>query len=295
VWGVAEVFRLTGDRAFLRELWPYARKAAAAITVLRAQRTGDAWRGTACFGLLPESISHEGYAASPVHAYWDDFFAVRALADATELARVLGDAESTARFAGERDAMRADLVASIAATMKQHGIDYLPGSVELGDFDPTSTAIAFDPAARRGGCARAALERSFERYWQEFEARRRGEAAAYTPYEIRNATALLRLGWKARALELLGWLVEEQRPPAWRQWPEVSTRDPREPRFRRSAARLGCLELRARVAPADRPRARRGPGARRRGGRARGVARRAGRASARAPDLVGAPRSRPGG
>jgi len=158
---------------------------------------------------------------------------VRALADAAELARALDEAEPAARFARECEAMRADLAASIAATIARHGIDHLPGSVELGDFDPTSSAIAFDPCDEAGRLPRAALERTFERYWQEFDARRRGAAAAdaYTPYEIRNATALLRLGWKERALALLGWLVEEQRPPAWRQWPEVATRDPRAPRF----------------------------------------------------------------
>ena len=232
VWGVAETFRLSGDLAFLRELWPHARKAADAIGALRAQRLGDADRGTARFGLLPESISHEGYAASPVHAYWDDFFAVRGLADAAELARVLGDADSAERYARECDAMRADLAASIAATQRRHAIDFLPGSVELGDFDPTSSAIAFDPCGEAARLPRAALERTFERYWQEFEARRSGAPAdAYTPYEIRNVTALVQLGWKERALALLGWLAEDQRPPAWRQWPEVSTRDPRAPRF----------------------------------------------------------------
>jgi hypothetical protein len=48
---------------------------------------------------------------------------------------------------------------------------------------------------------------------------------------VRNAVALLQLGWKERALALLDWLVADQRTPAWRQWPEVSTRDPRTPRF----------------------------------------------------------------
>jgi hypothetical protein len=117
--------------------------------------------------------------------------------------------------------------------MDRHGIDFLPGSVELGDFDPTSTAIAFDPCAEDGRLPRTALERTFERYWQEFEARRDGVRHwdAYTPYEIRNVVALLRLGWKERALALLAWLVEDQRPRGWRQWPEVSTRDPRTPRF----------------------------------------------------------------
>lgn len=232
-WGVVEVFRLTGDRTFLRELWPHVLRAVDAIAALRAERTGDALRGEACFGLLPESISHEGYASRPVHAYWDDFFAVRGLADAAEAAAVLGDTETAARIGALRDAMRHDLHASIARTMARHGIDFLPGSVELGDFDPTSSAIAFDPCGEGARLPRAALERTFERYWAEFDARRRGEkpADAYTPYEIRNVTALLRIGWRDRALALLEWLVADQRPRAWCQWPEVAWRDTRAPRF----------------------------------------------------------------
>ena len=34
------------------------------------------------FGLLPESVSHEGYLSQPVHSYWDDFWALRGLRDA---------------------------------------------------------------------------------------------------------------------------------------------------------------------------------------------------------------------
>src|SRR5262249_16602954 len=49
--------------------------------------------------------------------------------------------------------------------------------------------------------------------------------------EVRNAPALVLLGQKERAVELLQWLIDDQRPPAWHQWPEVSTRDPRAPRF----------------------------------------------------------------
>jgi len=233
VWAVVELYRLTGDTAFLAELWPRVARAAGAIAALRAERTGEAWRGTPCFGLLPESISHEGYSSQPVHSYWDDLFGVRGLADAAEAAGVLGDAEAAGRFASLRDAMRHDLHASIAACMEQHGIAFVPGSVELGDFDPTSTAIAIDPCGEARRLPRAALARTFERYWAEFETRRRGESAAdaYTPYEIRNATALLYLGWKERALSLLEWMIADQRPPAWRQWPEVATRDPRAPRF----------------------------------------------------------------
>lgn len=233
VWGIVEHARLTGDRTLVRELWPHVLRAVDAIAALRAERTGEAYRGDPRFGLLPESISHEGYSSNPVHAYWDDFFAVRALADAAEFAALLDDPPAAARIGELRDAMRRDLHASIALAMKQHGIDFLPGSAELGDFDPSSTAIALDPCGEGARLPPAALERTFERYFEEFEARRRGEhhLDAYTPYEIRNAVALLRLGWRERALALLDWLVGDQRPPAWRQWPEVSTRDPRAPRF----------------------------------------------------------------
>ncbi len=233
IWGTVETFRLTHDLAFLRALWPHVLRAADAIADLRSQRTAEEYRGRCCFGLLPESISHEGYAASPVHAYWDDFFAVRALADAADAALVLDDRAAAARLAALRDAMRGDLHASIACTIARHGLDFVPGSVELGDFDPTSTAIAFDPCGEAGRLPRAALERTFARYWEEFEARRDGRTAAdaYTPYEMRNVVALLRLGWKERALALLTWLVDDQRPSAWRQWPEVARRDPRAPGF----------------------------------------------------------------
>lgn len=232
-WLITELWQLTGDDAFLNELWPHARCACDAIAALRAERTGAAFRGDPRFGLLPESISHEGYSSQPVHSYWDDFFALRALADAASAAAALGDDAARERFSNERDALRRDVHVSVADTIERHRLDILPGSVELGDFDPTSTAIAFDPCGEATRLPRAALERTFERYWDEHEARRRSEslADAYTAYEIRNAVALQRLGRRDRALALLAALIEDQRPTGWRQWPEVSTRDPRTPRF----------------------------------------------------------------
>ena len=38
--------------------------------------------------------------------------------------------------------------------MAAHGIDYLPGAAELGDFDPTSTTIAFAPGGELSAAAR---------------------------------------------------------------------------------------------------------------------------------------------
>lgn len=44
-----------------------------------------------------------------------------------------------------------DLEASVAEAMAVHGIDYVPGCANLGDFEANSTTIALDP------CAAAAL------------------------------------------------------------------------------------------------------------------------------------------
>ncbi|CAG1003271.1 hypothetical protein MYXO_03195 [Myxococcaceae bacterium] len=233
VFGVVETFRLTGDVSFLHELWPHVRRAADAIAALVELRKGASFAGDPRRGLLPESISHEGYASQPVHSYWDDFFALRGFDDAAHAAAIVGDASARGRYEALRDELRRDLHASIHETMSRHGLDVLPGSVELGDFDPTSTAIAFDPCGEDERLPRAALERTFERYWQELDERRSGARPfdAYTAYEIRNAVALVRLGHKERALALLEALIADQRTRPWREWPEVTTRDPRAPRF----------------------------------------------------------------
>ena len=66
----AEYFRFTGDRSTLEEVWPHLARAAAYIERLRQSRRTEEYRsGTKLlfFGLLPESISHEGYSDHPVH------------------------------------------------------------------------------------------------------------------------------------------------------------------------------------------------------------------------------------
>ena len=69
-----------------------------------------------------------------MHAYWDDFWAIRAFGDAAYLAGVRGDADQAVRLLRLRDEMRADVHASLETTMVVRGIDYVPGSVEWADF-----------------------------------------------------------------------------------------------------------------------------------------------------------------
>jgi hypothetical protein len=79
----------------------------------------------------------------------------------------------------------------------------------------------------------SALVRTFQRYWEFFVRRRDGVEKwdAYTPYEMRNIGAFVRLGWRDRANELLDWFMKDRRPAGWRQWAEVVDHDPRHARF----------------------------------------------------------------
>jgi hypothetical protein len=231
---VAEHFRLTGDGALLAELWPAARGAVGAIERLRAQRLAPALRtedGGARYGILPESASHEGYLAHPVHAYWDDFWALRGLGDAADLAHALGDAAEAARIGALRDDLAECLYASIRATIAERGLRYVPASVEWADFDPaaTATALATTDAAQR--LPADALAFTIDEYVAGFRRRRDGavEWSRYSAYEIRMAAALVRLGRREEAHELLDFFLGDRRPRAWNQWPEISWRDWRSP------------------------------------------------------------------
>lgn len=235
VYAIADVWRHTGDRALLERLWPHVGAAIAHMDRLRAsQRTAAIRAATpAHYGLLPASISHEGYSAKPVHSYWDDFWALRGYADARTIAEALGRHADARRIDVALREFRADVHVSLAQARALHGIDYLPGAAELGDFDPTSSTIALAPGGEHQRLPAPVLAATWGRWWREFEQRRDGTRAwkDYTPYEWRNVGAMLRLGWRERAWSATRWLFDARTPHAWNQWAEVVSRTPREPFF----------------------------------------------------------------
>ncbi len=234
IYAVMEYFRFTGDRAFLAEMWPVVTRSVDRIEALRNQRLTAEFQTPekrAYYGLLPQSVSHEGYLAHPVHAYWDDFWALRGLKDAATMANVLGDESRNARFAALRDSFRETLHASIMATMTDRGVDYIPASVEWADIDPAATANAIALLDEAQALPAAAIDRTFDEYLATFLKRRSGEVdwSNYSPYEIRIVGALIRLGRRERAFELAQFFLGDRRPLAWNQWPEIAWRDPRSP------------------------------------------------------------------
>jgi len=233
---IAEVYRYTHDRRLLAAMWPHVDAAARYLESLRqTERTEATLQSTdrAFYGLLPASISHEGYSAKPMHSYWDDFWALKGYHGAIAIASALGRDDAVRRLETQRDEFHADLAASLHHTVAAHGIAYLPGSAELGDFDPTSTTIAIAPGGELHRLPRDLVLATYERYWREFVDRRDGRRAweDYTPYEIRTVGTFIRLGWRDRAQDLLRFFMADRRPAAWNQWPEVIGRDPRQPRF----------------------------------------------------------------
>jgi hypothetical protein len=232
---VAEYIRYTGDTGLAERMWPRIEGAAAYLDSLRRERRTPEYRAPdkiEFFGILPPSISHEGYSAKPMHSYWDDFFALRGFRDAVFLAEYLGREEAAGHHAAIRDEFALDLVASVRAAMERHGIDYVPGCADLGDFDATSTTIALAPTGAADILPRVAVERTFEKYYEFFRARRDWAPwDAFTPYEVRNIGAFVRLGWRDRVEELMDFFLAHQRPPGWRQWAEVVGSEPRAPRF----------------------------------------------------------------
>ena len=234
IYAVMEYFRFTGDHAFLAEMWPAVTRSVERIEALRNERLTAEFQTPekrAYYGLLPQSVSHEGYLAHPVHAYWDDFWALRGLKDAATMANVLGDQARKRRFVVLGDSFRETLHASIVATMTDRGVDYIPASVEWADNDPAATANAIVLLDEAQALPAAAIDRTFDEYLSAYRKRRSGEVdwSNYSPYEIRIIGALIRLGRRETAYELARFFLGDRRPLPWNQWPEIAWRDPRSP------------------------------------------------------------------
>jgi hypothetical protein len=217
---IADCHRFTSDPELLEESWGYIDRAVGCIERLLDET-----------GLLPISVSHEGYLAQPVHSYWDDFWALRGLRDAVDLARAAGHESSAQAWGGLLTRFAASLFASIEDTRARRNLEFIPGSIEWADFDPTATANAIYLLGLPEGLNRRAVEQTFDKYLADWRSKRSGAVASanYTPYEIRIIGALVRLGRRDAALELLRFFLSDRRPPPWNQWPEIAWADHKAP------------------------------------------------------------------
>jgi hypothetical protein len=233
-----QYYKFTKDTAFLRSKFSNIKKAVDYIGYLISLRSTDFYSVNndsihSLYGLLPESISHEGYSEKPMHSYWDDFFALRGLKDAVEIANILKEYEFGKRVAIIKGKFKIDLYNSINLTIKRKGIDYIPGCAELGDFDATSTSIGVFPCGEINNMPGEKLKATFDKYYNYFENRKNSKIDwdGYTPYELRIISSFIMMGDYERAHELLTFFFGDQRPLNWNQWPEVVWRDYRKAGF----------------------------------------------------------------
>lgn len=238
IFACMEYFRFTGDTAFLRARWNTVVGAVNYIQSLRAQRMTPEYKNgddekRAFYGLVTESISHEGYSDKPMHSYWDNFFVLKGFKDAAAIAAVLGKKEAAKEYDSIALAFRHDLYSSIALAMKNRKVDYIPGCVEKGDFDATSTSIALFPNGEMSFVPQPAYNRTFDKYFDWFISREEGKIdwTAYTPYEVRTIGTYVYLGQKERAHHLLDYFLKDQRPQGWNHWAEVVANGYRTVRF----------------------------------------------------------------
>jgi len=238
IYLIREYFNFTQDTAFLRSKNQNVLMAVNYIESLVAERSTDHFKlgndsVRAYYGLVPESISHEGYSEKPMHSYWDNFFIMKGLKDAVEIQKILGEKEGYERISKIRDAFRENLYNSLQLAMKTRNIDYIPGCVELGDFDATSTTIALTPCNELKNLPKPQIYNTFEKYYEYFRNRRDGkiEWINYTPYENRLIGSFIILDQPERAHELIEFFLNDQRPQGWYHWAEVVWNDYRIPRF----------------------------------------------------------------
>ncbi len=236
---IAEYYRFTKDKRFLKDCFPAVMKAVKFIQYLRKQRLSDELKNGPIekkmfYGLLPISVSHEGYIEPGVHSYWDDYWALKGLSDAKEMALVLGKTKEYKRIKKEEHDLRKCLLDSIKLIQKFKKIKYIPGCPDFGDLDPTSTAISVWPTEVAPYLSQKDLIYTLDKYYNDtfLPTRMDGKKKIdCIPYEMRTANAYLLLGEKEKALKIFKYFLKHLKPKEWKNWIELIHYKYREPKF----------------------------------------------------------------
>ena len=221
------------------------------------ERTTPAFRAPdkrAFFGLLPESISHEGYAKRPVHSFWDDLFALRGFQDAAWLA-ARARRDGARRSAGARSppTFQRDVAASMSRDDGARRHRAPPGLGRARGLRPDGhRRLARDGRRRRRRSPSRACAAPSTTTAQELERRIARNAGARRLRALRDPhRRRLRASRPARARR--GAARASSSPigarRGWNQWPEILWRDAaRSAVPRRPAPRLDRLDLPPRAA-----------------------------------------------
>ncbi|MCK5306442.1 MAG: discoidin domain-containing protein [Candidatus Omnitrophica bacterium] len=227
VFTVYQYYLFTKDTEWLKVKLPNVIKALEYLIFLREMRLTPEYKeeieGGIFYGILPDSISHEGYVP-PVHSYWDNFWALEGWRSGVKIAQAMEDDELAQWAQEEYDKLKKAVYKSIDMVIKTKNIDYVPGCAEKADYDPAATACAIIYCDELLNLPKPQTNNTFNKYYLELKKRMFASATSrfiFGPYEIRNAAAFAYMGQRVRALDTLKYLLKHRQPIAWNQWAEV--------------------------------------------------------------------------
>lgn len=214
IFALANYYRWTDDIAWLRQAYPTIRSAAVFLRDLR-RRHGD---------ILPPSESAEDLGPADWHHYWDDYWAVAGLQQASFVATTLGEQNDALWMTTEEAALRSGIAKSIQEVQRAKGIDYVPNGPE--DTDSSAMARGTTPAIWPAGPYDAAdplLRRSFEVYYDRWIAPNDGAyrhyAGAFWPFAgLQLAHVYLILDMPAKVQAILDWTLAHETFPGLGVW-----------------------------------------------------------------------------
>ncbi len=234
IYLVRQIYKYTHDKAILEKYWPNVKSAFEYINSQRALERGEKNQTKdreALYGLMPPTISHEGYSDKIAYSNWDNFWTLRGMVDAVEIAMDLEKTEND-QMNLDRYEFETDLKKAIEIAQKKYNLNYIPGAQDRGDFDATSTTIALllnleDRFPKEWFAA------TFDKYWENFVKRRDIDKVwkDYTPYEWRVVSAFTRLGKWDRANASSQFFLDDRLPKKWNAFAEVVGREKRTPRY----------------------------------------------------------------
>lgn len=216
-----QLYRYTGDAAYLEAIYPQMALAADYLITLRAQTAND---DGPTRGLLPRSLSAEDLADGEQHYYWDNFWAINGLLQAADAADLLNTGDG-GRWRTEAGALRTAVDESVAALMGEP-VPYIPASVETLDnsgmargtspvLHPYPIVSPDDPLIRR------AFDTYAERWITPYDGgylHREGQFWTYGGIELANA--YLRLDRGDLVHQILAWTLTHQTLPGVYAWAE---------------------------------------------------------------------------
>jgi hypothetical protein len=226
------VYDYTKDPEIPKKYWKNVKAAYDYMNSQRLSERTDNKIGTDTYGLLPPSISHEGYSDKPAYSHWDNFWALRGYEDAQSIAFAVEEYDQNSEIYYAKMQFAEDIKNSIAATQKRYGFKYITGAADRGDFDATSTTIALLLGVDKH-FPREWFYATFDKYWENFTKRRDidKEWKDYTPYEWRVVSAFSHLGQRDRAEAASNFFMNDRHPHEWNAFAEVVGREMRTPRF----------------------------------------------------------------